>query len=112
MPGYETETTFLVSVSDYSMEQLAREPTAAKAVLSFVVRNAHDQGLPLPVEAPLCDSDHRGLSFTSSTGAPQAKYATAIVLSFKKSYGEVRRLVKKKLERSAKRNSNKQHRNF
>lgn len=112
MPGYETETSFVGSVSNYSMEQLVSEPTGAKAVLGFVVRNTHDRALALPVEAPLCDSDHRGLGFTSSTGAPQAKYATAIVLSFKKSYAEVRRLVKKKLERSAKRNSNKQHGNF
>ncbi|KAK4831231.1 hypothetical protein QYF61_016329, partial [Mycteria americana] len=91
MLEHETEMTFWGSVSNYSMEQLVREPTGANAVLSFVA-------LALPVEAPLCDSDHRGLSFTSSTGAPQAKYATAIVLSFKKSYAEMRRLVKKKLE--------------
>lgn len=87
------------------MEQLVREPTGAKAVLDLVAR-------ALPVEAPLRDSDHRGLGFTSSTGAPQGKYTTAIVLSFKKSYAEMRKLVKRKLERSAKRNPNKQHGNF
>ena len=102
MRGHETETTFPVSVSNCSTEQLVRKPTGANAVLHFAA-------LALPVEAPLCDRDHRGLSFTSSSGALQAKYTTAIVLSFKKSYAEMRRLVKKKLERSAKRNPNKQH---
>lgn len=81
------------------------EPTGAKAVLSFVA-------LALLMEAPLCDSDHRGPSFTSARGALQAKYATAIVLRFKKSYAGMRELVKQNLERSAKRNPRKQHGNF
>lgn len=105
MPGHETDTTFWGSVTNCSMEQLVGEPTGAKAVLGFVA-------LALPVEAPLCYSDHRGLAFTSSAGGLQAKHAATIVLSFKKSYGEMRKLVKEKLERSAQRNPNKQHGNF
>lgn len=81
------------------------EPTGAKAVLSFVA-------LALLMEAPLCDSDHRGFSFTSPRGALQAKYTSTIVLHFKKSYTGMRELVKKNLERSAKKNSSKQHGNF
>lgn len=105
MPGHETDMTFWGSVSNCSTEQLAGEPTGAKAVLGFVA-------LALPVEAPLCYSDHRGLGFTSSPGGLQPKYAVTIVLNFKKSYGEMRKLVKEKLERSARRNPNKQHGNF
>lgn len=105
MPGHKTETTFWGYVSNFSVEQLVGEPMGANAVLSFVA-------LALPEEVPLGDSDLRGLGFISSTGASQAKYTTAIVLSFNKSYAEIRTLVTKKLERSAKRNLNKQHGNF
>lgn len=84
--GHETETTFLDFVSNYLIEQMVREPTGANAALSFVLTNVHDLVLALPMEAPLCDHDHRELIVTSSSGAPQAKYSPVIVLNFKKSY--------------------------
>lgn len=52
------------------------------------------------------------MASSSSTGALEANHATAIILSFKTSYAESRKLVKHELERSAQRNHNKQQGNF